>query len=378
MKGRPLSGSFRVLDAWKITTERRTLVTTYYVGLDVHKASICVAVLSASGKLVMESVVETSAATVRDFLKSLRGQVEVTFEEGTHAAWLYDVPHKTKARVIVCDPRKNRLLQDGNKSDKVDARKLAPLLRAGLLSPVSHGEHGTRDLKELLRSYEYLVADSTRTMNRLKALYRSRAIACSGADVYKPQLREEWLAKLPGPGARAHAERLYSELEHLADLRREARKALVAECRRHPACGLLLKVPSLGIVRIAQLMAAVVTPHRFRSKRQFWSSCGLAVVTKSSGGHHMVGAGLRRKQRSPATRGLTTSHNRTLKYVFKSAALTASRCEPFKSRHGELLARGLRPELARVTVARRIAAITLAVWKTGAAFDAGQVSGQAA
>jgi transposase len=92
----------------------------------------------------------------------------------------------------------------------------------------------------------------------------------------------------------------------------------------------------------------------------------------------MVGAGLRRKQRSPATRGLTTSHNRTLKYVFKSAAPTASRCEPFKSRHGELLARGLRPELARVTVARRIAAITLAVWKTGEAFDAGQVSGQAA
>jgi transposase len=57
---------------------------------------------------------------------------------------------------------------------------------------------------------------------------------------------------------------------------------MVAECRRHPACGLLLKVPTLGVVRIAQLIAAVVTPHRFRSKRQFWSYCGLAVVTRSS------------------------------------------------------------------------------------------------
>lgn len=353
-------------------------MSTYYVGLDVHKASICIAVLNAAGKLVMESVVETSAATVLDFLKGLRGQVQVTFEEGTHAAWLYDTLHQTKAGVIVCDPRKNRLLQDGNKSDRVDARKLAQLLRAGLLSPVYHGEHGTRDLKELVRSYEYLVEDSTRTMNRIKALYRSRAIACSGADVYKPQRRDSWLAKLPGAGARARAERLYSELDHLAGLRREARKALVAECRRHPACGLLQKVPTLGVVRIAQLIAAVVTPHRFRSKRQFWSYCGLAVVTKSSAEHHLVGAGLRRKQRSPATRGLTTSHNRTLKYVFKSAALTASRCEPFKSWHGELLARGLRPELARVTVARRIAAITLAVWKAGGAFDAGKVSGHAA
>jgi hypothetical protein len=63
-------------------------------------------------------------------LKGLRGQVHVTFEEGTHAAWLYDVLKKRKVTVIVCDPRKNRLLQDGNKSDRVDARKLAQLLRA--------------------------------------------------------------------------------------------------------------------------------------------------------------------------------------------------------------------------------------------------------
>lgn len=75
---------------------------------------------------------------------------------------------QTKATVIICDPRKNRLLQDGNKSDKVAARKLEQLLRAGLLSPVYHGEYGTRDLKELVRSYEYLVEDSTRVMNRIK------------------------------------------------------------------------------------------------------------------------------------------------------------------------------------------------------------------
>ncbi len=144
------------------------MFTSRHFAESSHKASICIAVLNADGKLVMESVIETSAATILDFLKGLRGQVEVTFEEGTHAAWLYDVLKITKAQVIVCNPRKNRLLNDGNKSDKVDARKLAQLLRAGLLSPVYHGEHGVRDLKELVRSYEYLVADSTRVMNRIK------------------------------------------------------------------------------------------------------------------------------------------------------------------------------------------------------------------
>jgi transposase len=347
-------------------------MSDYYVGLDVHKASICIAVLNASGKLVTESVVETSAATVLDFLKGLRGQVEVTFEEGAHAAWLYDTLQRAKATAIVCDPRKNRLLQDGNKSDRVDARKLAQLLRAGLLSPVYHGEHGTRDLKELVRSYEYLVEDSTRVMNRIKALYRSRAIACAGTEVYKPQQREVWLQKLAGGGVRARAERLFSELDHLTGLRRQARQALIAECRRHPASKLLHKVPTLGIIRIAQLIAYVVIPHRFRSKRQFWSYCGLAVVTKSSADYR-VGGGQVRRVRKAATRGLTRSHNRALKYVFKGAALTASRCEPFKGWYAELVTRGLRPELARVTVARKIAAITLAVWKSGQAFDAGQL-----
>ncbi|HEX7315774.1 MAG TPA: transposase [Pyrinomonadaceae bacterium] len=174
------------------------------------------------------------------------------------------------------------------------------------------------------------------------------------------------------------AERLYSELDHLTHLRRAARKALVAECRRHPASKLLLGVPTLGMVRVAQLIVAVVTPRRFRSKRQFWSSCGLAVVTRSSGDHQLVGEQVRRRKRAPETRSLTRSHNRTLKYVFKGAALTASRCEPFKTWYAELLARGPRPELARVTVAPKIAAITLAVWKAGESFDSGQVIGQAA
>jgi transposase len=132
------------------------------------------------------------------------------------------------------------------------------------------------------------------------------------------------------------------------------------------------------VVRVAQLIAAVITPHRFRSKRQFWSYCGLAVVTKSSADYRIEGAQLRRTKKAADTRGLTRSHNRTLKRVFKSAAQAASRCEPFKSWYAGLLGRGLRPELARVTVARRIAAVTLAVRKSGGDFDAGEVMKQAA
>jgi hypothetical protein len=105
---------------------------------------------------------------------------------------------------------------------------------------------------------------------------------------------------------------------------------------------------------------------------------GLAVVTRSSADYQVEGARLRRTRKVADTRGLTRSHNRTLKHVFKGAAQAASRCEPFRSWYAGLLAKGMRPELARVTVARKIAAVTLAVWKAGESFDAAEVIKQAA
>jgi len=124
-----------------------------YIGLDVHKDAIVIAVLNDAGKLVMESIIETKASTILQFIQGLRGDLYVTFEEGTWAAWLYDLlkPHTTK--VVVCNSGKNALLKEGSKSDKIDARKLAELLRGGYLRPVYHGENGIRTLKELARSY---------------------------------------------------------------------------------------------------------------------------------------------------------------------------------------------------------------------------------
>ena len=177
--------------------------STKYIGMDVHKEATTIAVMNAAGKLVMESIVETKAATIVQFIEGLRGELYVTFEEGTWAAWLYDLlkPHVTK--VVVCNPRKNALLKAGNKSDRIDARKLAELLRAGLLSAIYHGETGLRTLKELCRSYLAISKDLARTMNRIKALYRSWSIPCGGASVYAPRHRAEWLSKIMEPGVRS-------------------------------------------------------------------------------------------------------------------------------------------------------------------------------
>lgn len=68
-------------------------------------------------------------------------------------------------RVVVCDPRRNALLLEGNQNDRVDARKLAELLQNNQLRPVYHGD-GLRTLKELVRSYLTITKDLSRTMTR--------------------------------------------------------------------------------------------------------------------------------------------------------------------------------------------------------------------
>src|SRR5256885_10619961 len=134
--------------------------------MHVHTATISVAVRDAAGKLIMESVIETKSSTILQFIQGLRGDLYVTFEEGTWAAWLYDLlrPHVTN--IVVCDPRRNALLNEGSKSDRIDARKLSELLRANLLRSVYHGENGLRTVKELSRAYLTIGKDLTRVMNR--------------------------------------------------------------------------------------------------------------------------------------------------------------------------------------------------------------------
>jgi len=107
------------------------------------------------------------------------------------ASWLYDLiqPHVTE--IVVCDPRQNALLKVGNKSDRIDARKLAELLYLNKLKSVYHGEHGVRTLKELVRSYLTISKDLVRVMTWVKALYRSWAIPCTGKQVYSPHHRAD-------------------------------------------------------------------------------------------------------------------------------------------------------------------------------------------
>ena len=242
-----------------------------------------------------------------------------------------------------------------------------------------HGKHGTRALKELGRSYLTLSQDTTRVMNRIKSVYRSWAIACAGTSVYSRRHRAEWLAKLLEPGVRIRAEHLYQQLDSLEPVRQAARRELLRESGKHAAVKLLRQIPAIGPIRSALLVAILQTPHRFRTKRQLWAYSGFAVQTYDSGEYRFVRGKLQRNRERITVRGLNHNHNHDLKNLFKGAAQSAStRPGPLCDFYVALVEKGMRPTMARLTLARKRAAITLTIWKKGVDFDAKQLNRQAA
>ena len=178
---------------------------------------------------------------------------------------------------------------------------------------------------------------------------------------------------------RRRAELYYEQLDALRAVRQEARRELLAESKKHKASKLLCQIPSIGPVRAAVLMGILQTPHRFRTKRQLWTYSGFGIEAQSSADHRSVDGQLQRTRKQVSIRGLNENHNHELKNLFKGAAIVASsKPGPFQEFYAALLAKGIRPEMARLTLARKIAAITLIVWKKGVCFDAQYLKPQTA
>jgi len=342
--------------------------TTKYVALDVHQATTVASVREESGRVIARSVVPTDAGALTEFVRGMRGTRHVTFEEGTQAQWLYELLAPLVDRVVVCNRR--GAPHQGNKGDQIDADQLSELLRRGALRAVYHGSADRATLKELTRTYRNLVEDATRVMLRLKALFRARGIATAGTAVYHSRHRARWLAQLLEDRRTIPAEALYAGLDVLRKLRPKAKAVMVTEARQDPAWPVLRTIPFLGPVRVALLLATMQTPWRFRTKRHLWAYAGLAVVTRSSADYTLVAGQAVRRRRAPMTRGLNRNHNRVLKDVFKGAATAATaRPGPLQDFYHGVLARGTREELARLTLTRKLAALTLRLWKKGERYD---------
>ena len=338
-----------------------------YAGIDLHQSSCVIEIQDERGSVLGQSIIKTEEKTLRSFFRGLSGPIHAAFEVGTQSAWLHEILKPVVSSVTVSDIRK--LKRRGNKSDRIDAHQLATWLRMGELQKVYQGGRSTRKLRDLAHGYLATVNDSVRVMNRIKGLYRSWAIRCSGRNVYYKRNREEWLSKFPIRESGMRASLYYEQLDLLKEQRKKTKKAFLKEARGYPIQKILRGIPGFGPLRSAFAIAVMGTPHRFRTKRQLWSYSGLSVVIHSSSDYEIGPRGIIRKVHRHSTRGLIRDYNRILKMVFKGAAQEAIKRDPIKTIYRKKVEKGMRPEMALLSVARRIAAITLILWKRGEKFD---------
>lgn len=320
-----------------------------YIGLDAHISSCTLHVLDAAGKSLDWREMPTNGAKLVEYLRGIDGQKALCFEETNLSRWLHGLLKGEVDEVVVCDPVKNRLMMQGPKTDRVDAQKLAQLLRGNFLSPIYHGGDAREELRDLVAGYLDLIQDFVRMKNRYKALFRSQGIHQRGKAVYAD---ESFLKEIKKGPAQFVGKRVFEIIAMLEEKRKEYIQELGRQAKKFPEIRLLKTIPGIGTIQACKIAAIVVTPNRFENKHKFYSYCGLVKHSKESGGHSY---------------GVRNTHgNRTLKGVFRTAGRTVIRGKSALRKHYDrLMVKGVPSHGAYNAVCRKIASLSLAVWKSG-------------
>ena len=340
----------------------------WYVGLDIHAQTTVVSIRSGKGVVVRREVVPTTAAALRRALRGIRGRVLIACEAGPLAAWIKRVLETQLREIVACDRRRTQLVaRGGPKADKVDADRLSDCLRLGRVHAVYIPAGADLQLRQFAKHYVRMRRDRAKVIQRLRALFVESGVRI-GRD--RSASQRVPVRRLSGAASKAVARAYLRQIQSLSELVTEARTLFISAAEEYPAYHVLQSIPFIGEIRAAMLIAIVGNPARFTSRRKFWAYGGLAVVQKTSAEHRVEDGKVIRNEKTQGVR-LNKSAQPTLKKLLRDVALHASSVgrSPFRELYNEQIAKGRRPSLARLILARKIAAVVLGVWRSGEQFD---------
>jgi transposase len=328
-----------------------------YCAVDLHHSHTVFEAQTANGAVILRRDVATGCQAFIELARLVPGPKGLVIEEGPMADWAMRVfqPHMTE--VIVCDPRRNRLIsQDGDKTDHIDPGKLIELYRLKALRPVHHPtRQSMMDLRGWVWTYHDQVRLVTAAKNKLKAAFRAAGLQYDEGNIYALKDREEWLRKLSRASLRDRVHELYGNLDELTVRRDRMYDRLARIASRHGTARRFLGIPGYGPVRALTFLVVVDTPYRFGSPQKLWKYAGLGLRRQQSGDPNRV------QKRPPQ------EYNRRLKEVAWGAmrtALNESVVNPFQRIYERLCKGGLRESLAALSVARKAIAVPWGMWKS--------------
>jgi len=337
---------------------------TYYIGADVHSNSTELAI-EHNGNIVCRRSVSTTIPAIKEVFASVGGKIHLTFEEGPMAGWLYRNLKDTVDRIVICDPRRNKLIcSDGDADDKIDAAKLASLLRGGYLRAVYHSDDQRRaELKQWVSLYHDRVRDAVRMINKIRARCRMYGIAIPRNVIRDKSQRPQWLSGIKNQSLAKQLEMLWIGYDATAVQVRRTKRQLCTLSRNYPIIKIWSDLPGIGIIRAVTAFAFLDTPWRFAHKNKLWKYCGVGLQRTASGAD-------RKGIPKPAGLQLAWAVNRLLKNIILGAVHTAiSQGENvFRRDYERMIHEGIIPSNARHAVARKMLTVMWGMWKTNSRF----------
>ena len=269
----------------------------------------------------------------------MKGKKILTIEETTGSHWLYVELLESVDKIIICDPFRNSLLNEGPKNDKIDARKLCLLLRSGMLKEVFHNSSEDYKIRKLASAYMAMVKAGVRIKNQNSALYRGEGLRYKKDKIKRD---DRLLSFIEGHQKRA-INFYEEEKKKYENLFKEIR-------RKNQIIKMLCRVSGIKEISAIKIYSVVIDAKRFESKYKYWGMCGLVKYKRESGGKNYG-------KRSPR-------YSRILKTVYKTATLSAIvGNNDIREYYEILLNKGLPISEAKNQIARYIAKVTYAIMK---------------
>jgi transposase len=331
------------------------------VGIDAHADHCTVCCVSREGRYVRELGVPTSGPALRGAVKGLPRPVWAAVEAGAMAPFVVYALEKSVDRVIANETRENRWIsRNPAKGDKADARRQGRQLRMNEYKEVHVPRRSSQGVRQLALQLRKVSGDVTRYKNRIKAKFRERGVPMSGRGIYVPEKRKTWLNKLGRREVRFIVSTWYGLLDVAAEGKGEVLKRLCALLRNRKEFKLLKGIPGIGSTNAATMIAVIDTPWRFPEKRKLYKYAGLGIRRPWTGTPDKA-------YDRPDKAG-----NRLLKNAAMTAAKTAVKGRnQFADHYRRMLAGGISRAMALKTIARRILATALAIWKSGIPYQDG-------
>ena len=330
-------------------------MSTVFVGFDLGSSCCHQVVLNSDGSLHLSRSIPTSEHAVRNAFANLGSDVRVHLEASELSDWIYSIIKLLVSQIIVSHPRSLAWIgKDSNKTDSIDARKLAELLRLNRFHEVYYQANDSRRIfKQLVVHHEELSREQARLKAKIKARLRCCGFICKGANVFSQSGQIELLEKLTPFELRKSFEQSFAILNKMLDSVAAEKRAMLSCARQFPEVKLLQTAPGVGSVTACRFVAYLQTPARFSNKRKLWRYSRLAITRRESN---------KKRLSHPRLDSAGVGSLKDCSRKVFEAALRTKADNSFKRAFEQSLARTKNRAHARLSTQRKILATLRAMW----------------